>query len=111
MREFRGIDPDVVPGSVWFSGTDSIGAFRRFPDGEYIRDGARILLEAKMGRGAQARSQLARDKALIAEGVFDGAEWHYFASDLTGRIGPSQYILDSLLERDEIEVVTHLPRG
>lgn len=110
MREFRGIDPDIAPAGIEVAATGGFPAGRRFPDGVYTVGEKVILLEAKMGRGARALRQIARDKALIAKGLYDGAEWHYFASDLTGRIGPSQTVLDALLECPDIDVIIHLPR-
>jgi len=77
----------------------------------YYRPGnSRILLEAKMGRGARSLRQIARDNQLIADGLIDGAEYHYFASNWSGRIGPSPSVLNALLESDAIEIFIHIPR-
>lgn len=111
MREFRGIDPDIAPAGIKVAATGGFPAGRRFPDGIYQAGEALILLEAKMGRGARALRQIARDKALIAAGRFQGAEWHYFASQISGRIGPSGAVLDALLQSPDIDVIIHLPRA
>jgi hypothetical protein len=111
MRTLRGLDPQVKPPGLPVRATEGARAGTRNADGLYWRGGVdRILLEAKMGRGARAARQIAWDKQLIADDLIQGAEYHYFASSLNGRIGPSRTILDALLASDKIEIFIHIPR-
>ncbi|MEZ5189667.1 MAG: hypothetical protein R2717_01445 [Schumannella sp.] len=63
----------------------------RYWGGKYIVDGIRHYFEAKVGYAASAfvHAQVTKD---IAQAAAPGArviEWHFWASGLTGKIGPS----------------------
>jgi hypothetical protein len=70
------------------------------------------IAEAKVGyvRGPFARHQIAKDRELVNQKVVDEASWHFFASDWSGRIGPSQSVLN-LLREANIPIYLHLPRS
>jgi len=68
-----------------------------------------IAHEAKMGYVSLTKfvkEQIDKDIALIAEMKIKGAEWHFFKSGKTGKIGPSKG-LRTYLENNGIKVVIH----
>jgi hypothetical protein len=79
------------------------------------RDGTPPLYsyEAKVGRGGRSGftlAQIAKDKALRDAGDVDGVEWHFFASSLSGKIGPSDTVLKALKDAG-IPFYVHFPRS
>ncbi|WP_442574869.1 hypothetical protein ACSBPH_13690 [Microbacterium sp. F51-2R] len=67
--------------------------------------------ESKVGRVSLTdaiRRQVESDAFSIKTGTIEGAHWHFFASDVTKKIGPTKPLLD-LLDENGIKYTIHLP--
>lgn len=102
----------VAPGAKWLG--DERPMFCkgcRSPDA-LVKTGDNMVVahEVKVGcvRGVFANAQVRKDVALLRAGEFDGVVWHFFASETTGRIGPSAAFLKRL-EDAGIDFYIHLP--
>ncbi|MDC7121194.1 hypothetical protein OMK64_06565 [Cellulomonas fimi] len=76
------------------------------------------LHEAKVGfvRGPFAWRQFQKDLALAKAGSARGIEWHFFASELTGKLGPSHRLLAKMEQAAQaagvsVKFVMHIPAG
>jgi len=116
MRRFLGLDPNAREQAMF------VGEVRpkncagcRVPDAKTVVDGEVLLFESKVGfvRGIVALKQLEKDAALILDGQAEAVVWHFFASDLTGKIGPSMRMLEKMEElaaaNANIRYYIHLP--
>jgi hypothetical protein len=124
MRSQLGLDPLVREQALWIGGSTRPAACRgcRVPDG-VVRE--RIgglehldLHEAKVGlvRSPFAWRQFQKDIALVQAGEARSIVWHFYASDWTGKIGPSRGFLskiEALATQSGVDVtfVLHLPAG
>ncbi|MBH0022534.1 fibronectin type III domain-containing protein [Salinibacterium sp. SWN248] len=96
----------------WGKGTTGI----RYPDGVFeTRVNGEIFsvpLESKVGyvNTALARSQILKDVAIRGKDNVEDVEWHFFASGITGRIGPSEQVL-KMLKDNNMTIVIHWPIG
>ncbi|AGG65779.1 hypothetical protein [Corynebacterium callunae] len=82
---------------------------RRF---DVFADG--IAHESKVGYTTLTESikkQIESDAYLMKTGQIDGAQWHFFPSEIaqSGRLGPSEPLLD-LLDQHGIKYTIHLPK-
>lgn len=59
-----------------------------------------------VGYSKDVQWQILKDAALIREGRIDGAQWHFFRSEVTGEIGADPRIL-RLLDRKGIPYTFH----
>jgi len=93
---------------VTTSGRSRLGC--RFPDAIELRGGLDWAIEAKVGYvgAGRALKQIAKDVALRESRAVDGAEWHFFVSDRSGRVGPSAGVLEAL-QQAGIPYYIHLP--
>lgn len=101
----------VAPGAKWLG--DERPMFCkgcRYPDALVETTEETVAHEVKVGyvRGVFANAQVRKDVALLRAGEFDGVVWHFFASETTGRIGPSASFLKRL-ENAGIDFYIHLP--
>jgi len=76
------------------------GGLRRI---DVLKQGNRIVaIESKVGRtglgrsGSRVRQELARDVKLLRSGEVDEVVWEFTRSEVTGKIGPTQPLLDAL---------------
>lgn len=88
----------------------------RIPDARVKVDLGFQLHESKVGfvRGGVALRQFTKDMALVSHGKASEVVWHFFASERSGKIGPSRYLLDQMerMADDlgfEFRIVLHLP--
>jgi RHS repeat-associated protein len=68
-----------------------------------------VANEAKVGYqslNAVNRLQLSKDAELLDMNRVDSVTWHFYESPVTGKIGPSQPLLDAL-DQNDIDVVIH----
>lgn len=76
---------------------------------DVLADG--VAHESKVGYKSLTsgiRRQIESDAYLVETGQIEAAHWHFFASDVTGKIGPSKPLLDFLDEKG-IQYTIHLP--
>lgn len=76
---------------------------------DVLADG--VAHESKVGRvslTAEIRKQIESDVHLIQNGDIQEAHWHFFASDVTKKMGPTKPLLD-FLEEKGIKYTIHLP--
>lgn len=110
LKKFLGVEeykhtrlppPDPIPGSL---------AGGRWPDAIVGTGTSQELHESKVGfvRGIFAGTQVRKDAALVAAAKAKSATWHFFASDRTGKIGPSAELLRQL-EEAGIDFYIHFP--
>lgn len=91
-------------------GGDSQVYFKTSQGGRYIdqlSDG--IAYESKVGYTSLTefvRKQVLKDAELIKTGQINGAQWNFFTSDVTGKIGASKQLLE-FLEQNGIKYVIH----
>ena len=71
---------------------------RRFID---VLDPNSVAHESKVGYTTATdfvKKQIRKDAELISSGDIEGARWHFFTSGVTGKVGPSQPLIDYLQE-------------
>lgn len=123
MRSQIGLDPVTHEKPLWLGGSKPTACRGcRVPDGvvteEIGSDTVRHLHEAKVGlvRSPFAWRQFQKDIALAQAGKASSITWHFYASDWTGKIGPSRGLLskmEALAAESGVDVkfVLHLPTG
>ena len=68
-----------------------------------------VAYESKVGYASltpRLQLQIEKDAELLNSGRVAGYEWHFFQSPVTGRLGPSQPLLNEL-QRNGINVILH----
>lgn len=84
----------------------------RFWDGKFMDGEITRLFEAKVGGvgSAFAKFQIRKDAAWKIVDEDAVIEWHFFASEISGRIGPSKAVMDDLVAAG-ITMVFHFPKS
>jgi len=70
-----------------------------------------VAHEVKAGRGTKAFTlrQVQRDVLLRNRGAYKQVVWHFYVSGISGKLGPSEAVLDAL-DAADIPYYVHLPK-